>query len=82
MSNRIANDIIVANNTKSIDKDCKKISFLFFPERDKTNEKQRDNKTSEFIISLNTAKYILTDSIKAVIRISIRISGRMKVLIN
>jgi hypothetical protein len=69
--------MIEAKNTNSNNNDFLKIFILFLPERDKVNEKQRDNRTNEFIISLNTAKYILTDRINEVIRISIKIIGKM-----
>jgi hypothetical protein len=48
--------MIEAKNTNSNNNELFKKSILFLPERDKVKEKQRDNRTSEFIISLNTAK--------------------------
>ena len=78
----MAVDIIAANSTNKISNELLNKLTLSLLERDKAKEKQRDNRTSELIISLNTAKYTLTDRKNAVIRIINKIIGRMNFLTN
>jgi hypothetical protein len=73
---------MVPNSTNKNSNELLNKLALSILEIDKVKEKHRESKTREFIISLNTARYILTEKKNAVIRIIVKIIGRMNFLIN